>query len=113
MNNKFFAVFIFFILFPYIFKNDILEYYNNYNNFNEYSLTSNYNYLNSYSDKINDINNILKTSLTTTIDNSNDVLINNKKLNPFDKMNYKKAFLNNLNIQGLQDKYIYKLNQII
>ena len=47
------------------------------------------------------------------VNNSNPVLMNKKKLNPFDKMNYKKAFLNNLNIQGLEDKYLYKLDQIL
>jgi len=111
MNQKYFAFLIFLILFPYIFKNNILEYFSD--DFRSVSLGPNYNYLNSYSEKLEDINNVLKTSVNKVVNNSNAVLVNDKKLNPFDKMNYKKAFINNLYIQGLQDKYIYKLHQII
>ena len=111
MNKKYLAVFIFFILFPYIFKYNILEFFGD--DFRSYSSAPNYNFINSYSNKLSDINNVLKTSVNKVVNNSNPVYYNNKKLNPFDKMNYKKAFIVNLNLQSLEDKYIYKLQQIL
>ena len=137
-NKKFISILIFVLLLPYIFKNELREFFedkqipesesivdeeieventfeiknNDFDNpeFNK-QLAPTMNYLSKYETEITDKANIVKNSLDNLVKSRNDVKLFNKPMTSFDSLNFNRAFIDTLKIQSLDDKYIYKLNQ--
>lgn len=68
-------------------------------------------YINYYKNDLTNKAKVVDNSLKNLLKTRNDVMLYNKPMTSFDSLNFNRAFIDSLKIQGLDDKYIYKLYQ--